>query len=97
MQQFLFTSESDFDNYGAETSAVACVAATRQHWEDAAITPSAPDTRAWTCDVPDYLSEMFVVAGFMRFELRERLPVAANNAFTSVSESRSRWKLFTPV
>ena len=26
-------SESDFDNYGAGTSAVACRAATRQHWE----------------------------------------------------------------
>ena len=43
MQQFLFHSESDFDNYGAETSADACVAATRQHWEDAAITSGSQE------------------------------------------------------
>ena len=60
-------SLSDFDNYGVETSGVFCVAATRQHWEDAAITPRALDKCAGTCDAPDYLSEMVSAAGFMRF------------------------------
>ncbi len=40
-QQFLFCTESDFEGCGAETSAVACVAATRQQWERAAITPAS--------------------------------------------------------
>ena len=59
MQQFLFTSESDFDSYGAETSAVACVAATRQHWEDAAITQWSQSSAA-ARGVPLCLAQIFL-------------------------------------